>query len=258
MAGHHGAVSVAGLARYLKVSKAAAYRILATLEAQGFVTQDSGTSKYQLGLKLWRIGNAVLAQTGLETAADHILTWLVEESNESSRLGVYDHGAVIWVATHDTHRSVRVCAEVGARAPCHATATGKAMLAFRSEWLREVLARGLSRCASNTITNPQTLQAELAKVRQRGWAENVGEYSEDACAIAAPVRDRKGQVIAAVCVAVPISRWSNEIRRLIAPLVMEGGRRISAGLGYVDLRRVTTEAQRRMRHVRGSLQESGT
>ncbi len=258
MAGHVRAMSVAGLARHLRVSRAAAYRILATLEAQGFVTQDSATSKYQLGLKLWRIGNAVLAQTGLETAADPILTWLVEESNESSRLGVYDRGEVTWVATHDTHRSVRVCAEVGARAPCHATAIGKAMLAFRPEWLREVLARGLPRFTSNTITNPQTLRIVLARVCQRGWAENVCEYSEDACAIAAPVRDRKGLVIAAVCVSVPISRWSHEIRRLIAPLVVEGGRRISASLGYIDLRRVRIESQRRMRHALKSLKESGT
>lgn len=226
-------VSLGEVAQHLGISKPAAYRLLATLAGRGFVAQDPASGRYRLGLKVWSVGNAAVAQWDLPGAARETLEWLAAESGESAHVAVYDHGEVIWIAKHDSPQGVRVWADVGTRAPVHATAAGKAMVAYRRDWCAEVVQRGLIAVTDRTITDSDAFLEELAAIRRRGWATNVGEWWPDACAVAAPIRNSAGEVAAAVSISVPLTRWSDSVAHTLGLLVVEGARRIAERLGYL-------------------------
>jgi IclR family acetate operon transcriptional repressor len=117
-------------------------------------------------------------------------------------------------------------AEVGRTSVAHATAVGKVVLAYRGT----VPGSGLKAYTERTIVDPAVLEIEVARVRDRGWAEAVGEREEDLNAVAAPVLDRSGKLVAILGVQGPAIRFSPPAMRSAVDLLVEKAAQISAAL----------------------------
>jgi DNA-binding IclR family transcriptional regulator len=138
----------------------------------------------------------------------------------------------------ESPRAIRMAAAVGARAPLHCTAVGKVLLAFQApDYVQEVIERGLVSYTSRTLTRRDAVLAMLEEVRLREHAVDDEESESGLRAIAAPVRNHAGSVIAALGVAAPVQRMSKKVMQACVPSVIDTANAVSARLGFVPSRR---------------------
>jgi DNA-binding IclR family transcriptional regulator len=131
-----------------------------------------------------------------------------------------------------------MAAAVGGRAPLHCTAVGKVLLAFQpADYVKELLERGLAEYTPKTLTRRDAVLGMLEEVRQREHAVDDEESEGGLRAIAAPVRNHTGSVIAALGVAAPVQRMSKKVMQACVPSVIETANAVSIRLGYVPSRR---------------------
>ncbi|MGD9529122.1 IclR family transcriptional regulator [Pseudonocardia sp.] len=226
-------IGVSELARRLGLGKSAVHRLLTTLLAEGLVEQDPRTGGYRLGIVMFELGEAVKVHLDLHAAAGPVLAQLREQTGESSQVGVLDGDEVVYVDRLESAHTLRLFTETGRRVPAHCTSSGKVLLAHCSEAARErVLARPLPALTPHTITDPDALRAELAAIRVRGWAEAVNEREIGVASIASPIRDVRGDVVAALSIGAPVARFGAVPRRRIARALVEAGEAVSRRLGW--------------------------
>ncbi len=155
---------------------------------------------------------------------------LVDATGETAILTVYNGQEVICIDKVETSLSVRMTLQAGRRRSPHAGASSKALMAYLPE--EEIQAiirdRGLPKLCANTITDPDELVAELARIREHGYAESHEETDLGAWGIATPIRDRKGDVVAAIGIAGPSSRFTNQLVQHWVVLCRQAAQRISA------------------------------
>lgn len=226
-------LGVRELSRELGMNAATAHQILSTLAANGFVEQDPETKKYQLGLGLVELAGTKLAQLDLVTVAAPLLNKLMRETGETVNLAVLYGGQALYLAKVESSQPVRVAARIGGHAPLHCSAHGKALLAFAPpDVAAEVMAAPLARFTADTVTDPPALAGELAFIRDRGYAIDIGGYIDYLNAIAAPVRDHTGAVVASVGIVAPSQRMNAEALKQSLPLVLGCAHEISVGIGW--------------------------
>jgi IclR family acetate operon transcriptional repressor len=202
-----GEAGVTELARRLGLHKSTASRLLATLEKRGLVEQDEENGKYRLGLVVIRLAERAEQTLDLRSIAMPELDRLARATRETTGLGVLDDDALLTVAQADGPNLVAMGDWTGRHMPLHCAASGKVLLASLPE--REVLRlvrRGLQQCTDRTLTRLEPLLEELARVRRRGFATAFGEFEPTMNAVAAPVHDARGAVVAAVDVRGPSFR----------------------------------------------------
>jgi DNA-binding IclR family transcriptional regulator len=227
-----GAAGVTELARRLGLHKSTASRLLATLERRGLVEQDDETGKYRLGLVVIRLAERAERTLDLRGLALPELERLARLTHETTSLGVLDGDQLLTVAQVDGPNLVAVGDWTGRATPLHCVAPGKVIMAALAE--REVVRivkRGLPRCTERTIVDLEPLLEELARIRRRGYATAIGEYELGLNAVAAPVHDARGQVIAAVDVWGPTFRLTPRRIPELAAQVRETAAAISVRLG---------------------------
>jgi DNA-binding IclR family transcriptional regulator len=208
-----GGARVGELARRIHVNPSTASRLLGTLEAGGLV-ERSPDGPYRLGLKLVGLSDRVLGQLDVRDLARPWLIWLVEETGETATLSVPGGGEAITVDFVPSPSSVASLARLGRPSIAHATAAGKAMLAFGPRvGLPLGPDRELTAFTERTITDPVALAAELDAVRAAGIAEAVGEREPDLNALAAPVYGRGGVLAAILGLQGPAARLPAAKRR---------------------------------------------
>lgn len=223
---------VSDLARDVGANKTSVYRILATLEARGWVRQNPATSKYAIGPRLRRFGQGALARIDLPVVARPFLAELRDLSRESVHLAVLDGGDAIYVAKEEGLHPVQVVSSVGARCPAHCVATGKVLLAWADPVVQDrLLAAGLARYTPLTNAAPDAFRREMARVRAQGYAVNMGEWRTEVRGVAAPVLDGVGNAVAAIGVCGPADRMTEERVNLVIPIVGDVARRLSAHVG---------------------------
>jgi IclR family transcriptional regulator, KDG regulon repressor len=222
------------LGRRLGLGKSTVHRLLTTLTAEGLLEQDPRTGGYRLGIVMFELGEAVRVHMDLHAAAGPVLGMLREETRETAQVGVLDRGEVVYVDRLESSHTLRLFTETGRRVPAHCSSSGKVLLAFLPERARADLLNGrpLPALTPDTITDPALLSAELDQVRARGWAEAVNEREIGVASIAAPVRDHRGAVVAAISIGAPIIRLGAAQRRRLARPVMEAGDAVSRRLGW--------------------------
>ncbi len=222
------------LGRRLGLGKSTVHRLLTTLTAEGLLEQDPRTGGYRLGIVMFELGEAVRVHMDLHAAAGPVLGMLREETRETAQVGVLDRGEVVYVDRLESSHTLRLFTETGRRVPAHCSSSGKVLLAFLPEQARAGLLDSLPLPAltPDTITDPALLYAELDQVRARGWAEAVNEREIGVASIAAPVRDHRGDVVAAISIGAPIIRLGAAQRRRLARPVMEAGDAVSRRLGW--------------------------
>lgn len=229
-----GPAGVSELAREIDATKSAVFRILVNLERRGYVVRDPFSSKYQLGVRLAQLGYHVLNSMDIRIRARPVIEDLHERFNETVNLGMLVDSTVSYVDMIESDHGLRMSAHVGATEEMHSSALGKAVLSFLPETEREVILRQpLPRRTAHTITDPELLRAELAKIRQRCLAEDRGENEEGALCFGAPIFDYRGNVIGAVSVSSPASRLHDERAGQVADAVRSAAISITSGIGGI-------------------------
>ena len=216
-----GPTSLAEISRRTGLHRSTTHHLLQTLVGLGYLRQDPSTRAYELAAKLFQLTGRTWTPEQLGEIAEPFLAELTRTSGEGSSLAAYRSGIVKIVAKREAEGPVRVVQDVGADRPIHATAVGKAILAFLpAPELDGLLTRTpLARFTPKTIVTRGALQAELAHIRESGCAIDDEEHNEGIRCIAAPVFAYTGQVVASLCAVGPKSRMTRQkLRALRAPL----------------------------------------
>jgi IclR family KDG regulon transcriptional repressor len=227
----HPEWSTSELAQVLGLHRSIVYRMLKTLERRGFVTKTDRHGYFTLGLKLVELGNIVLSTMDLRQITDPIMIRLVKETGESVMLSVVSGDECVCIAKVDSPRPIRAMLSIGDRSPLHAGATGKSLLAhLGAERIDELIARGLKRATPHTITDPSQLKEDLETIRRQGWAFSASELTPDVAAIAVPLRDSNGAVVASLSTAGLALRFNSDRLPKLINATCRAGEDISAQL----------------------------
>jgi IclR family pca regulon transcriptional regulator len=224
-------LTLSDVARSTGLTRAAARRFLLTLVDLGYVRTDG--KQFALTPRVLDLGYAFLSSLTLPEVAEPHLERLAAELRESSSISVLDGDEIVYVGRVPTSRIMRVAINVGTRFPAYATSMGRVLLAGLPEpELEAYLARAEIRpLTSRAIDSAEALAAELAEVRDQGWALVDQELEEGLRSIAAPVHDASGRTIAAVNVSAHASRVSaQDVRQTLLGPLLETAQRIEADL----------------------------
>jgi len=227
-------IGVTDLSRRLKLHKNNVFRLLATLEARGYIQQNRTTENYRLGLRCLQLGQAYLRQTGFLLPAKSTLNELARQTRESVFVALRKGVEVVPLDFVESENAVRVASFLGSTFPLHCTAPGKVHLAFESEQeLGDGLGENLTRYTERTIVDRAALLDQIREIRGSGFAVDLGEFMEEVRCVSVPVRDYTNGLIGTLSVAGPLHRLTpDRIEQEIAPLLLSGGNDLSRRLGY--------------------------
>jgi DNA-binding IclR family transcriptional regulator len=222
------------LSRELGLTKPNVYRLLSTLTALGYVKKDPATTLYSPTLKLWEMGSMLVRDVDLVTLAGPRIRRLCEETRESVQLAVFDAGFAVYVDKVDSPQPVKAMTNIGSRVPATVTSTGKALLAWLPSSALDQAMANLKRYTPLTLMKRQEIEHDLEETRARGYAVNRGEFREGVAGIAAPIRDRHNQVVAAVALWGSDRSILGPQRENLAKMALAAARDISRDLGHLE------------------------
>jgi IclR family acetate operon transcriptional repressor len=227
-------LGVTDLARQLEFDKGNVYRLLQVLAQRGYVQQDAETRRWTVTVQLVALARGVLRSLDVRTLAESEMGALVSTTGEASHLAVRTRRGGIYVAQERPYGRVSVETEIGSTPLLHATATGKALLAWldHPDW-RDLVRSPLLRCTERTITTLSDLDRELAAVRARGFAIDDGEFQADVRCVAAPILDHGGVVVASLGVSCPADRLTRKRLPELGETVHAAADRVTRALGGV-------------------------
>lgn len=209
------------------------FNIINTLEKRGLIEKNPQTAQYKLGLFLMRLGLQMYETIDIRKIAFPVMKGLVAKFGETSYLTSPDYSSLEGVVLEkvESLKTVTVVRSIGSKVPLYASATGKSLLSgFDQEKLDEYLEQTeFIQFSNNTITTKESLLAEIALIRERGYATTVDEMGDGVSSVSAPIKDFQGDVIAAVSVAGPTMRMDEQIP-LIIPEVKQAAETISAAV----------------------------
>jgi IclR family acetate operon transcriptional repressor len=228
-----GELGVTDLGRGLGVHKATASRLAATLADGGLIERDPVSDRYRLGFGLIRLVGAAMASIDLVRTAHPVLEELADRTRETVNIGVLSGSGVVYVDQVSSAHLVASTNWVGRRTPLHASSSGKVLLAHMPEAERQpVLARPLEAVTPRTATDPAALLRQLEEVRARGYATIRDELEQGLNAVAAPVRQLSGEVVAALSVSGPSFRVRAVDLPRLGRLAIDAAGAVSRRLGW--------------------------
>jgi DNA-binding IclR family transcriptional regulator len=222
------------LARRAELPKSTVYRVLRVLVQHEFLAQDTDTRRFRLGIGALELGRRAYAGLEPRRMALPVLNSLAARSGETVTLQVLNQqrDQVVCIERAEGRSGLRLILDVGATAPLHAGSSSKALAAWLpDDEIEALIARGLPPLTAHTITDPARLWAELASVRERGYAVSFEETDDGAAGVSAPIRDRGGRVIASLTIAGPITRMTRPKIDGYVEMVRDGARRIEEEMG---------------------------
>ena len=226
-------LGVTELSKRLKLHKNNVFRLLATLEARGYIEQNKATENYRLGVRCLRVGQRFVMQTGLLRQARPVMQQVAKTCHETSFITVMRDGCAIALDAVEAEQPVRMVSRIGDPLPLHCTAAGKMHLAFADDELRASLPEALQKFTEKTLVDRQALGQQLKKIVENGFAVDVGEHIEDVRSVAVPIRDYTRAVVGTLTVSGPAYRLSQErLEKEIVPLMLKAGRELSTRLGF--------------------------
>lgn len=222
-------LSLVELSSHMELHKSSIYRIMSTLAAAGFVEKDRVTNKYRLGLIFLELANHILNRYDFRERVKPYLEELAKKTGEIIHLAILDGADIIYLDKNGQAQPLTVATKIGGRSPAYCSAMGKVLLAVLTrQELTKVLGEGpFKRMTSNTITEMPRLEAELKKVKHQGFAIDDEEAFPGIRCVAAPLKRKEGEVIAAISATVPKERMGKERIRGIGQLVKETAQMIS-------------------------------
>lgn len=226
-------LALAQIAQALSASKATIYRHLVTLQRHGLVSQDSDTGRYEAGVKLLVLGEAVRARFDVVSAAREELMRLRDATEQAVTICRMVDGELVVLDLVQGRTVIEFGTRPGTRFDLHASAHGKVWLAFGLPALLErILAAPLRRWTPQTITEPDRLRDEVALVRRQGWAAAADEMITAVNAVAAPVFDHRNQIAGSIAIVGATQFIPSPPDALHLERILASARTISQGLGW--------------------------
>lgn len=226
-------LGLAELARMVGLNKTTTYRLLTALESEGLIARTPANDTYRLGPEVIALGGRALRASDLRSVSRAELAGLARTTGETATLEVLVGLEVLVLDEVSGAHLVGATQYIGARWPAHATSTGKMLLAFLPETeLEAIWQHPLAQVTAQTRTAPEVLHQELAQIREQDYAIAIEELEVGFSAIAAPIHNHDGQVVAALSINGPTARLTPERLAEVAPLVVEAAERVSAQLGF--------------------------
>jgi len=223
------------ISRRLKLPKSSASYILRILENRGYLTRETNSGKYRLGLKLMGLTRESATHTDIREVAKPIMESFVKRSNLATHLAVLDNGRAVYVEKVENANSfIKMDIWVGHRLPVHSTAIGKVLLSEMPE--TEVTAildlRGMEKKTGKTINNAKRFLKELEKVRTFGFAVDNEENASGVRCVASPIFDAQGKIVAAIGTSDTIIRLDEAHLPKVVESIKKAAAQISNLIGY--------------------------
>jgi DNA-binding IclR family transcriptional regulator len=230
---------VTELSQRLSLHKNNVFRLLATLEQQGYIEQSPSNDRYRLGVESLELGHAYQRGRSLLRRARPILEGLAAQLRETAHLSILHGYEVVHLDGALYEQLVLTGLRVGQRLPVHCTAPGKVLLGCASEEVRHAYDRALAQASGleartpNTIVDRDKFFEHVRAAASAGFALDLEECERGLCCAAAPVYDAGGRVVAALSVSGPAFRLDAErLLRSVAPDVVAAAERLSREIGY--------------------------
>ncbi len=225
-------VSIKEISEALLLPPSTVHRLLATLAAGRLVDQGKDR-RYSLGVKLIALGHVAQERLDLRSVSLDTMRELARETQLEVNLAQLDQSDILYLEKVAEGAPFSLNIRVGQRRPAYCRALGKALLAFLPpEEARRRLGSKLPRMTPQTITDPEALMEHLATVRQLGYAVDREEAESGCVCVAAPIRDARGEVVAALSISGPSGQMASMSEAHIAGMIKDAANAISARLGY--------------------------
>ncbi|CAN5607727.1 IclR family transcriptional regulator [soil metagenome] len=229
--GRSGDCGVSEIARELGVHKSTVFRLVATLEAHDMVEQHTERGKYRLGVGVLRLAGSTTARLDVVQETRPIARGLAASTGETVNLAILSDHSALYIDQVAGPSALQPHNWVGQRIPLHATSNGKVLLSGLDEAELSRVLGTLTRYTSSTITTLPRLRRELDVVAKQGFAVAIDEMEVGLSAVAAPVRDAHGDIVASLSVSGPTFRIPAERVPSILPLLRDAAGAVSARLG---------------------------
>lgn len=227
-------ISLTNLSEEIGLHKSTVHRLITTLSNHGYVEQDSITGHYKLGLKFLTLSNNVLNKIDIRRIGSPFLKELNATTNEVVHLVILNSFEAVYIDKIDSYQTITINSSIGKVVPVHCTAAGKVLVSHLSDEkvLGGLVKKGMKKYTENTIMDPNEFLRELRKVREQGFAIDDNEHESNIRCIAAPIKNYKGDIVAAISIAGPVSRISRERIDELKKLVLNTSKKISERLGF--------------------------
>lgn len=229
----HKDTSISELSARLGMPKATVYRFLQTMKSLGYVRQEPETERYGLTMKMFELGAKSLQYLDLIEVARRQMDVLSEKTSETIHLGVLSDNEVIYIHKIDAKYNIGMYSKVGKRAPLHATAMGKVLLAWEKPEQRDTIIARLvfSQFRKSTISDRTLFLEELGRTREKKYGMDCEEFEEHMVCIAAPLFDHLNNIVGALSITFTKFRFDPARKDEYAEMVVDAGRAVSLDLG---------------------------
>ena len=229
LAGEIGAISVADVVHTLDIPRPTAHRLVATLEAQGYLQRRAAKGRYGPAPRLVDLAVAVLNATIISAPIQTVLADLARKTGETCSLAILSSGMVEYMASAVGDSPLTLQFQAGQRAPIYCTSTGRVLLAGLDEIHLAAYARTgpWHAITPHSITDPIKLLDRVRQTRLQGFALNDSEYIVGVVGVAVPVKNKAGQVLASLTISAPKIRKNIDDLKALLPALRQSATRIS-------------------------------
>src|SRR4030043_1100600 len=242
-------LSVAEISNLLGLPRSTTYKYLARMRECRFLDYDQSLEKYKLGMKLFELGTAVQNRIAIDRIAHPYMEELSNQLGETVGLTVLDRNDALYVekVEPESNRPMVILVRKGIRFPLHAGAASKILLAYQQDERIELFLKTqrLVKYTEKTIVDPHELRKELKAIRKVGYAFSEEEITLGIRALAAPILDNEGKIVAALVVFGPIQRIDDQKKEKILKSILECSKKISERIGGKMGNSIGSEQKRR-------------
>jgi DNA-binding IclR family transcriptional regulator len=221
-------ITLPELAGHIDMPKATLHRLCQRLVDEEFLFREPDGRHYSVGPRLFRMGLSIVRQ-GVGTQRHAILQQAVDITGETCNFVTRTGSEAIYLARVEANWPLRVHLEVGSKVPLHCTASGKLLLAHMDEQQRQKLIglMAFERFTPATLIAPEALEAEFATILRNGYSTDREEFMVGLIAIAVPVLDRNGRIVASLACHAPKARMGLEKAKRYLPVLQAASRKLS-------------------------------
>lgn len=226
-------VGVTAIAEHFGTNKSKVFRHLRTLAQQGYVVQDEASERYRVGARMVALGQAVNDSVDIVREADPVMRKVRNTLKHSVILGMMDKGGVRIVSVQSGTSAIEISVKPGSLLGYHYSAQGKIAMAYGGAALtKKILAAGLEAFTPQTITSVKELEKELEQIRRQGWAIAPNEAVIGLNALAVPIFDAAGKVVATVAIVDSVQFMTAKPTKAQIETLVNAGTSISESIGF--------------------------
>lgn len=207
----------------VSLNKSTVYRLLASLEGRGFLIRDSRTDKYRLGFRIWELSANLIREDDPALLLLPEMEKLRDLLGETISLYVRDGRERIRIQAVESKHPIRRVAPVGIRLPLSVGASSKVLAAFAEDQVKDYILQDPLWPGS---VDKESFRKQLQFINEKGYATSVEEREQGTSAVATPIFNRQGEVMAALSVSGPASRFNIKKMDEIAPIIMDTAKRM--------------------------------